>query len=80
MPQPRPPLVLSPPDTPFTLKVENNPDTDIQSDSEELAVLDKVLHITQNVSLCCTTVVVLKYQTKSGVALTLIMRTVTPMA
>ena len=31
-----------PHDTPFTLKVENNSDTDIQSDSEELTVLDKM--------------------------------------
>ena len=38
-----------PPDTPSISKVGNNSDTDAQSESEELAVLDKVVHIGQNV-------------------------------
>ena len=49
MPPPSPPLVLLSPDTPSISKVGNNSDTDAQSESEELAVLDKVVHIGQNV-------------------------------
>ena len=36
---------LLPPDTPFISIVGNNSDTDAQSESEELAVLEKVVHI-----------------------------------
>ena len=39
---------LLPPDTPSISKEGNNSDTDAQSESGELAVLDKVVHIGQN--------------------------------
>ena len=64
-----------PPDTPSISKVGNNSDTDAQSESEELAVLDKVVHIGQNVFDSAEFVLqesgpVLKYRTKTGLAIT----------
>ena len=66
---------LLPPDTPSISIVENNSNTDAQSDSEEPAVLDKVVHIGQNVFDSVEFVLqesgpVLKYWTKTGLAIT----------